>query len=330
MVFYLLYSFWSFLFTLAYASRIANNSNLEAIDRGPPGLGDAIVNVQPFTQFVYEGYQVYVYSVKSNDEYKHDPLKWNFYYVPILQPDKLPNTNSAWATKKEIRTKLILGNDKVEDAARRAIALRYNSEISANYSRSWNIAPLMIDSMTAFIVKASGGPVEGVAPYRLEHPNALSITFHFECTHPDAASDVVEKLIDGDYEVEVHFYFAGFKRGLSNTMSITGELLKSVVSKIIADGGNSNAKYIHRDQANAFISNYITNVRKMIYIERPGDDISIFNRGLDEHFQALLQQGKLIFQCWFIPKVWLRIHHQDKLFSMCMLVVIRTFHLLLE
>jgi hypothetical protein len=296
MMFCLLFSFCSFLFTLTYALRIPTNSTLETVDRVSPSLGDAVVNVQHFTQFIYEGNQVYVYSAKLNDEYEHRPLKWSFYYVPVVQPVKLSNTTEwAWTTKKEIRIKLTLGNDQIEDAARRAIARRYDTEIATNYSRFWIVAPLMIDSMTAFIVKVSGEPIEGVAPYRFVHPSALSITFRFECSHNDTASSVVEKLIDGDYEIEINFYFAGFKHVSSNIMSIIGEHLKSVVSKTIADGGNSNAIYIHRDQTNTFITQYTTNVKKMIYIEKLGADVSVLTNGLDEQFQALLQQGKPSF-----------------------------------
>ena len=259
-------------------------------------LGDAVVNVQHFTQFVYEGSQIYIYSAKLNDEYEHRPLKWSFYYVPVLQPLKSSNTTEwVWSTKKEVRMKLQMGNDQVEDAARRAIARRFDTDVASNYSRFWIVAPLMIDSLTAFIVKVSGDPVEGVAPFRLMHPNALTITFRYQCSNENTAYDIVEKLIDGDYEVEVNFYFAGFKHVSLNTASITGEHLKSVLSKTTADGGNSNAKYIHRTQANKFIGIYSTNVKKMIYLEKPGADVSALTSGLDEQFQALFQQGKTAF-----------------------------------
>ncbi|CAF4229030.1 unnamed protein product, partial [Rotaria magnacalcarata] len=98
--------------------------------------------------------------------------------------------------------KLALGNDQIEDAARRAIVRRFDAEVAANYSRFWVVAPLMIDSMTGFVVQVSGDPVEGAAPYRIAHPSALAIIFRFECSHVDTARDIVAKLIDGDYEVE--------------------------------------------------------------------------------------------------------------------------------
>ncbi|CAF4684730.1 unnamed protein product, partial [Rotaria magnacalcarata] len=248
--------------------------------------------VQHFTQFIYDGNQVYIYSAKLNDEYEHRPLKWSFYYVPALQPVKSSNTTDwVWVTKTEVRMKLALGNDQIEDAARRAIVRRFDAEVAANYSRFWVVAPLMIDSMTGFVVQVSGDPVEGVAPYRIAHPSALAIIFRFECSHVDTARDIVAKLIDGDYEVEVNFYFAGFKHVSSNIVSITGEHLKTVLSKTMADGGNSNAKYIHRDQAKEFIGKYSSNVKKMMYMEKPGVDLSVLTSGLDEQFTALLYQG---------------------------------------
>ncbi len=44
-----------------------------------------------------------------------------------------------------------------------------------------------------------------------------------------------------------------------------------------------------------FITQYTTNVKKMIYIEKLGADVSVLTNGLDEQFQALLQQGKPSF-----------------------------------
>ena len=259
-------------------------------------LGDAVVNVQHFTQFTYDGNQVYVYSAKMNDEYEQQPLKWSFYYVPVLQPVKSSNTTDwVWVAKKEARMKLTLGSDQIEDAARRAIARRFDVAVANKYSQFWIVAPLMIDSVTAFVVKVSGEPVEGMAPYRLAHPSALVTMFRFECSHADVAHDIVEKLIDGDYEIEVNLYFAGFKHVSSNMISLTGEHLRSVLSKTTADGGNSNAKYIHREQAKKFIAKYTYNVRKMIYMERPTGDPSTLTSGLDEQFTALLHQGEHSF-----------------------------------
>jgi hypothetical protein len=284
------------LFTCAPITPFTNITDRTLERSSSPSLGDAVVNVQHFTQFIYEGNQIYVYSAKLNDEYEHRPLKWSFYYVPVLQPFKSSNTTEwVWSTKKEVRMKLTLGNDNVEDAARRAISRRFDTDIVLNYSRFWIVAPLMIDSMTAFIVKVSGVPVEGVVPFQLMHPSALTITFRYECSNENATHDIVEKLIDGDYEVEVNFYFAGFKHVSSNIVSITGEHLKYVLSKTTADGGNSNAKYIHRKQANKFMGIYSANVKKLIYMEKPGVDVSALTSGLDEQFQALFQQGEIAF-----------------------------------
>lgn len=256
-------------------------------------FASAVVNVQHFTQFIYEGNQVYVYSAKLNDEYTHDPLKWSFYYVPVLHPIKSSNeTEWSWAVKKEVRMKLIIGNDQVEDAARRAISRRFSSDISANYSQFWVVAPLMIDSITAFIITLSGEPVEGVIPCQFVHPNALTITFRYECSNENTARNIVEKLINDEYEIEVHFYFAGFRHVSTNIIAMTAENLKSVLSKTIADGGNSYAKYIHRAQKNRFINVYTTNVKKLIYMEKSDSDPSALTNGLEERFQSLFQQGK--------------------------------------
>ncbi len=75
-------------------------------------------------------------------------------------------------------------------------------------------------------------------------------------------------------------------------VSITRDSLKSVLAKTIADGGNTMATYIHRDQANKFVSSYLANVRKIIYKEDPTSNTSSLTAGLEEEFISLMQQGQ--------------------------------------
>ncbi|CAF1135893.1 unnamed protein product, partial [Didymodactylos carnosus] len=102
---------------------------------------------------------------------------------------------------------------------------------------------------------------------------------------------VMQKIRNGDYEIEIAFYFAGFKQVTTNFISITSDQLKNVLSKTSADGGNTNAQYIHRNQASKFVGNYMTNVKKMIYLENTNTNLSLLTNGLEEQFISLLQQG---------------------------------------
>jgi hypothetical protein len=68
--------------------------------------------------------------------------------------------------------------------------------------------------------------------------------------------------------------------------------LKSVSSKTTADGGNTDAKFIHRNQASKFVGQYVTNVKKMIYSENAEVDTQSLAKGLEDQFISLLQQGK--------------------------------------
>ncbi|CAF1488110.1 unnamed protein product, partial [Didymodactylos carnosus] len=102
---------------------------------------------------------------------------------------------------------------------------------------------------------SSNAPVEGVFPYRFLHPNTLAMTFRFVCSSEENAQQIMEKIVDSDYDIEVAYYFAGLKQLSTNFISITGDQLKSVLSKTTADGGNTNAQYIHRNQASKFSSN---------------------------------------------------------------------------
>jgi len=75
--------------------------------------------------------------------------------------------------------------------------------------------------------------------------------------------------------------------------TITGDQLKSVLSKTTADGGNTNPTYIHRNhQASKYVGRYVANVRKMMYIENPNTNLSQMTDGLEEQFTAMFQQGK--------------------------------------
>ncbi|CAF1503619.1 unnamed protein product [Adineta steineri] len=184
----------------------------------------------------------------------------------------------------------MLSNPDVEELARKAIIKKYDLAIS-QYSKFWDVAPLMIDSLMAYIVRGTNLPVEGIHPYKAVHPNQLTMEFRFFCSSEDHAKEIVENIIDDMYEIEVGFYFAGFKQVTTNLISITSDQLKSVLSKTIADGGNKNAQYIHRNQGSTFVSKYTTNVKKMIYMENINANVSLLSAGLEDQFISLLQQG---------------------------------------
>ncbi|CAF1541878.1 unnamed protein product [Didymodactylos carnosus] len=210
----------------------------------------------------------------------------------MLPVQKNDGDKWAFAVDKEVRVKLMLGNSEVEELARKAIENKYDLETS-KYSKFWTVAPLMIDSLTAYVVKGSNSPVEGVRHFPDTNPNALSVMFRFECSSNENAQEVVDKLAQGYYEIEIAFYFAGFKQITTNFLSITTDQLRSVLSKTIVDGGNTNAQYIHRNQGSTFVSKYVTNVKKMIYLENANANLTSLTNGLEDQFTSLLQQASL-------------------------------------
>ncbi|CAF4321267.1 unnamed protein product [Rotaria sp. Silwood2] len=174
--------------------------------------------------------------------------------------------------------------------AREAIAKKFDMNI-AEYSKYWDIAPLMIASLTGYIVTGSNSPVAGVQPYHSVHPNSLVMILRFSCSTDENAQNVAKMISSGEYEIEIAFYFDGFKHTSTSFVSITAEQLKSISSKTTADGGNTDAKYIHRNQASKFVGQYITNVKKMIYSENSDVDTQSLAKGLEDQFISLLQQG---------------------------------------
>jgi hypothetical protein len=232
-------------------------------------------------------------SVSNKAENSATPEKWIFYYVPVMAPLRSSSTDSwVWPTKNEVRVKLLLGDDTVEEMARRAISKKYNMQIG-EYAKYWDIAPLMIDSLTAYIVQGSGSPIAGVEPFLAVHPNSLVMIFRFKCSTEENARQIAEMIEDGEYEIEIAFYFAGFRQATTSFVSITGDQLKAAASKTTADGENTNAQYIHRDQASKFIGKYTMNIQKLVYSEDPGANAQALSDGLEVQFLSLLQQGNL-------------------------------------
>ncbi|CAF3284192.1 unnamed protein product [Rotaria socialis] len=268
-----------------------SGSLVESMDS--PSLGTAVVSTQILTIFNYDNNQVYVYAALSNEnENVGSPQKWIFYFVPIMLPEKNNNNDDKWlfSSNNEVHMKLILSSANIVEIARKAIVAKYDLSIS-QYAKFWTVAPLMIDSMMAWIVKGSNSPVEGVHPFRIINPNTLTMQLWFRCSSSNTAELIVDNILDGYYEVELAFYFSGFKQITMNMISITGDQLKNVLSKTTADGGSKNAKYIHRNQGSSFVSKYVTNVKKMIYMENVNSNISSLAAGLEDQFTSLLQQG---------------------------------------
>ncbi|CAF4664057.1 unnamed protein product, partial [Rotaria sp. Silwood2] len=127
----------------------------------------------------------------------------------------------------------MFGNDEIDDMARKKV-------IKTGENGTFEVAPLIIDSFSAFVVGANNKPVPGVHPFRRIHPNDKTMTIRFECSSEVIAQKVMSRVIDGDYDVEFAFFFAGLNKVSTNMVSVTSDSLKSVLSKTTADGGNTN------------------------------------------------------------------------------------------
>lgn len=201
-------------------------------------------------------------------------------------PKKKVDTNWIWTSGRgELRLNVMFGNDDIDDMARKEI-------VKTGENGTFKVAPLIIDSFSAFIVNTDNQPVPGVQPFRRIHPSDKTMTIRFVCSSEVIAKSVMSCVIDGDCDVEFSFFFAGLNKVSTSMVSITSNSLKSVLSKTAADGGNTKATYIHRSQTNKFVSSYLVNVRKMIYKEDPKSDTSSLTAGLEEQFVSLVQQGQ--------------------------------------
>ncbi|CAF5073717.1 unnamed protein product [Rotaria sp. Silwood1] len=124
---------------------------------------------------------------------------------------------------------------------------------------------------------------------------SLIMIFRFKCSTEENARQIAEMIESGEYEIEIAFYFAGFRQTSTSFVSITGDQLKAAASKTTADGENPNAQYIHRDRASKFIGKYTMNIKKLVYSESPEANTQALSDGLEAQFLSLLQQGN--FAC---------------------------------
>ncbi len=260
---------------------IALNTTDSIANRPDSSYGTGIVDTKIHSIVDYYGQQIYIYKSLSND-----PKNLIYYYVPIMFPKKKLNNNWIWTTDRgEVRLNVMFGNDEIDDMARQEI-------IKTGETGKFKVAPLIIDSFSAFVVSVNNQPVPGVHPFHRIHPNDKTMTIRFQCSSKVIAEKVMSRIINGDYDVEFAFFFAGLNKVSTSMVSITRDSLKSVLAKTIADGGNTMATYIHRDQANKFVSSYLANVRKIIYKEDPTSNTSSLTAGLEEEFISLMQQGQ--------------------------------------
>ncbi|CAF1135045.1 unnamed protein product [Didymodactylos carnosus] len=224
-----------------------------------------------------------------------------FFYVPLMFPQLNAKINKwIWTTNggTEIRLSLATGNNEIEQLIL--------DEIKKDTKKQGNIkiAPLIIGSLTAVITSGSGEPVFGVHPYRFVNPTQLNLIFRFQCTSAEHAQHVIEKLLDGDYDIQLALYYVGILDVTMNMIKISAETLKTVVSSTTADGGNTTAQYIHRKQASNFVSGYMANVKKTIYIENALTDTTQLIAGLEDQFKTLIQQAKTQLEAKLFDQLW--------------------------
>jgi len=163
------------------------------VERDNSSLATAVINTQISTVFNYDDTQVYIYGALSNEkENSLTPKQWIFYYVPVMAPVQQEDTTWICTTKNELRIELLFGNDDISELARQAIMKTYDLNVT-QYAKFWDVVPLMIDSLMAYIAKRSSSiPVEGIHPFGTVVPNALSMIFRFTCSSEEKAKAIIQ------------------------------------------------------------------------------------------------------------------------------------------
>lgn len=257
---------------------------------GEHSLAQGSVNVQVFTEFEYDNKRIFVYAAKSN---QGPPSRlWKFYYVPVLQP--LQPANSEWVSiyQNRIRVDLIFGNNDIHKAARDAVTRKFDADVVKNCSDSWDIVPLIIDSFIARIVVDTQIPLQTVYPMTLMHPNELVVSLQFRPKQGSDIDEIKNKLIHGEYKIEIAFFFDGFYTVDTNMVSIYSNRLNSVLSSTKGKGDRKlDVQYIQRNQESKFVNEYLTSMEKVVYSENPQFNTLESTGSLTQQFTELFRQG---------------------------------------
>jgi hypothetical protein len=201
-------------------------------------------------------------------------------------PKRELNTNWIWTSGDgELSISIVFGNDEFDEMVRKKI-------VKTGENGTFDVAPLIVDSFSAFVVSNNDILVPGVHSFYKIHPSDKTMTIRFECSSEVLAKKVMSHVINGTYDVEFAFSFAGFNKVSTSMVSIRSDSLKRVLSQTKSDGRNTNAIYIHRVQVNEFVSSYLTSVRKIIYKEDPKSDTSSLTAGLEDELISQMQQGQ--------------------------------------
>ncbi|CAF1197748.1 unnamed protein product [Adineta steineri] len=257
-------------------------------------LAEGGINIHVYTLVKYKNHFISVHESKSNEGGTNsagnvETLK--FFYVPLMFPIQTPQLNMEWITiagkdQSEVRLSLITGNDELEQLIENEIKKDSNKQ-----GHNIKVAPLLINSLTAIITNGNDEPVAGVHPSRIINPSQIILTLRFQCTSKEVAENIIEGILDGDYNIEFAIYFAGLHTISMNMIMITSDTLKKVLSSTTAEGGNTKAQFIHRKQATNFVAGYTANVKKTIYIENPNANVSQLISSLEDEFKTLIQQA---------------------------------------
>lgn len=247
-----------------------SKNNADGIFRLSSGLSDKTVNTNVYDAVKYNERIVYVYASMTNDaENRQTPSKWIFFYVPLMWPIEYESTSPAkkWielAKYNRIKIHLTQGDEKLEQIIRETLASKVNESIASHASK-WTILPLMIDSLTAYIVKGKYH-VAAIEHCDIVNPSSYTIKLVFRYAPEEEGEDIIEKVLERDYEIELAIRFSGFAKGVKNVVSYSYESFQKALSEKFADGPAS-PKYILRSQKNLFAQEITTKTQEMIYSE---------------------------------------------------------------
>ncbi|CAF1343195.1 unnamed protein product [Adineta steineri] len=266
-----------------YKMTSGNNSSSEHTD-----LATSALNVHMYFQILYQGHYLSVYESQSNTDVKSGgTLK--FFHVPLMFPS-IHKTKKKWIWLDTSRTRLSV-SFATTDKEIIALVTKHVERDKVKTGYQYSIAPMIMASVTAAIVNADGSVIPGIAPVRFPNPTHIALVFCFKCTSAEQGEATLNNILDGKDSIAMSIFFSGLHNVSMNVVKITSETLRRVASKTTADGGNTNAQFIQRKQANKFVNSYMANVEKLVYTEKSNAETQMILNDLQDQFKTLMQQA---------------------------------------
>jgi hypothetical protein len=116
-----------------------------------------------------------------------------------------------WSNEQNVHINVELHKKEFNDLIRDYLKGRL--QIDDETALLWIVTPLKINSLKATIINVNDRSiVNDITPFRCDCPHFISMTFDFICSNDINAGNVVKRIEDKEYTIQVALTCAGFNQ----------------------------------------------------------------------------------------------------------------------